>query len=141
LLRQRQYVAAEPMLVGRLVAGFVDAAIDAAAKMLDERAEHAPVQGIDDEIAVGNDAGLLQHNASLDQKLCRISLARRCMSASARSTGLAPVKAAAASSPTMNSMGDCRRTKRGRGSPICVIGAMSSRCGSCCHCGLSMICR
>ncbi len=43
------------------------------------------------------------------------------MSASARSTGFAPVKAAAASSPTMNSMGDWRRTYLGSGSPICVI--------------------
>jgi len=93
------------MFVGGRVAGFMEAAIYAAAQMFDEGTEDAAVQHIDDEFAIGNHAGLL-HGYFLLQKLWRISLARRCMSASARSTGLAPVYAAAASSPTMNSMGD-----------------------------------
>ena len=49
------------------MAGFVDAAIDAAPQMLDEGAEYAAVQCVDDEVAVGDDAGLL-HGCSLQSE-------------------------------------------------------------------------
>ena len=42
-LDQRQHVAAETPLVGGGVAGLVDAAVDAAAEMLDESAEQPPI--------------------------------------------------------------------------------------------------
>ena len=58
LAHQRQHVAAEALLVGGRMAGLVDAAIDAAAEMLDEGAEQARVGLADGEVAVEEDAGV-----------------------------------------------------------------------------------
>ena len=55
LAHQREHVAAEAALVGGRMAGLVDAAVDAAAEMLDEGAEQAAIGGPDGEIAVEKD--------------------------------------------------------------------------------------
>jgi hypothetical protein len=52
---QRQHVAAEAPGVGLRMAGLEDAAVDAAAEMLDERPEQPAVGLTDDEIAVEQD--------------------------------------------------------------------------------------
>ena len=52
LAHHRQHVLAEALLVGLRVAGLVDAAIDAAAEMLDEGAEQPPVGRADHVVAV-----------------------------------------------------------------------------------------
>ena len=52
LAHQRQHVLAEALGVGGRVAGLVDAAIDAAAEMLDEGAEQARIGAADGEIAI-----------------------------------------------------------------------------------------
>src|SRR3546814_7487153 len=57
LADQREHVAAETVGVGGVMAGFVDAAIDAAAAMLDEAAEDVPWGGGDHEIGVGEAMG------------------------------------------------------------------------------------
>src|SRR5690606_34110238 len=62
LLGQLQHVATEAVLVGGLMARLIDAAIDAAAHMLDEGAEHAPVEIGDDEVAVDDEFGV-QHGS------------------------------------------------------------------------------
>src|SRR5688572_6817649 len=58
LLRQFQHVPAKSVFVRRRVAGLVDAAVHAASEMLDECAENAAVQTVDDEIAIGDQTGL-----------------------------------------------------------------------------------
>ena len=58
LADELEHVAPETALVGRRVAGLVDAAIDAAAEMLDEGAEQARIGGPDREVAIQQDAGL-----------------------------------------------------------------------------------
>ena len=55
LAHQRQHVAAEAALVGGRVAGLEDALVDAAAEMLDEGAEQAPIRRADDEVAIDED--------------------------------------------------------------------------------------
>ena len=52
VVAQRQHVAAEAVLVGGLVAGLVDAAINATTQMLDECAEQAGIGTPDREIAI-----------------------------------------------------------------------------------------
>lgn len=58
LLDEFEHVIAEAALVGSGMAGFVDAAIDAAAQMLDEGAEEPRVGVADGEGAIAGDAGL-----------------------------------------------------------------------------------
>ena len=55
LAHQRQHVAAKAALVGGRVAGLEDALVDAAAEMLDEGAEQAPIRRADDEVAIDED--------------------------------------------------------------------------------------
>ena len=52
LAHQREHVAAEALVVGRRMAGLEDAAIDAAAEMLDEGAEQPRVGRADHVVAV-----------------------------------------------------------------------------------------
>ena len=56
LARQRQHVAAKSVRVGRRMAGLVDAAVDAAAHVLDEGAEDPAVERRQDEVAIDDDA-------------------------------------------------------------------------------------
>ena len=55
LAHQRQHVLAEALGVGGRMAGLEDAAIDAAAEMLDEGAEQARIGAADGEIAMQAD--------------------------------------------------------------------------------------
>ena len=55
LAHEREHVPAEALLVGLRVAGLVDAAIDAAAEMLDEGSEQPRIRRADDGIAVQPD--------------------------------------------------------------------------------------
>src|SRR6185436_14803475 len=52
---QRQHVLAEALRVGGRMAGLEDAAVDAAAEMLDEGAEQARMGAADREIAMATD--------------------------------------------------------------------------------------
>ena len=73
LAHHREHVLAEALLVGLRMAGLEDAAIDAAAEMLDEGAEQPPVGRADHVVAVEPHFGLA-HCASLQ---CQIEIALR----------------------------------------------------------------
>ena len=73
LAHQREHVAAEAVLVGGRMAGLEDAAIDAAAEMLDEGAEQARVGVADGEVAIEQHVGFSHRSPSCAHECVRRS--------------------------------------------------------------------
>ena len=101
LAHQRQHVLAEALGIGRGMAGFEDAAIDAAAEMLDEGAEQARVGAADGEIAMQADLDVTHGGRLLGKFPAPAAAARR---ASPERRATAPIFSAVAS----RDAADCR---------------------------------